>query len=161
VNADWTPSRSNTAALLHCKKIRIYIALQQKLLYAIFHQSITCGETTAMTNDALAKMSEQYQNFLAPVIKANKLSATNLEALVNFQMNALQSYVDMAMNRMKSAADISDPASLQAFLTSQSESISSLNQKFMDDAKALADLTTRFKAEFDKLVQDSLAGIGK
>ena len=34
-----------------------------------------------MTNDALAKMSEQYQNFLAPVIKANKLSATNLEAL--------------------------------------------------------------------------------
>ena len=31
----------------------------------------------------------------------------------------------------------------------------------MDDAKALADLTTRFKAEFDKLVQDSLAGIGK
>ena len=35
-----------------------------------------------MTNDALAKMSEQYQNFLAPVIKANKLSATNLEALV-------------------------------------------------------------------------------
>ena len=65
----------------------------------------------------LAKMSEQYQNFLAPVIKANKLSATNLEALVNFQMNALQSYVDMAMNRMKSAADISDPASLQAFLT--------------------------------------------
>ena len=62
-----------------------------------------------MTNDALAKMSEQYQNFLAPVIKANKLSATNLEALVNFQMNALQSYVDMAMNRMKSAADISDP----------------------------------------------------
>ncbi|MCB1778314.1 MAG: phasin family protein, partial [Candidatus Competibacteraceae bacterium] len=97
----------------------------------------------------------------APVIKANKLSATNLEALVNFQMNALQSYVDMAMTRMKSAADISDPASLQAFLTSQSESISSLHQKFMDDAKALADLTTRFKAEFDKLVQDSLAGIGK
>ena len=114
-----------------------------------------------MTNDALAKMSEQYQNFLAPVIKANKLSATNLEALVNFQMNALQSYVDMAMTRMKSAADISDPASLQAFLTSQSESISSLHQKFMDDAKALADLTTRFKAEFDKLVQDSLASIGK
>ncbi|MCB1823837.1 MAG: hypothetical protein KDJ54_04330, partial [Candidatus Competibacteraceae bacterium] len=42
-------------------KIWIYIALQQNLLYAIFHQPTTCGETTAMTNDALAKMSEQYQ----------------------------------------------------------------------------------------------------
>jgi hypothetical protein len=26
----------------------------------------------------------------------------------------------------------------------------------MDDTKALADLTSRFKAEFDKLVQESL-----
>ena len=114
-----------------------------------------------MSNDTLSKMSEQYQNFLAPVIKANKLSATNLEALVNFQMSSLQSYVDVAMNRMRAAADISDPTSLQVFLTSHAEVISSLNQKVMDDAKALADLTTRFKADFDKLVQDTLATRGK
>lgn len=111
-----------------------------------------------MTNEALAKMSSQYQNLMGPVLKANKLSAANLEALVNFQMSALQSYVDMAMARMKAAAEISDPASLQAFLTSQAETISSLNQKFMDDSKALGDLMGRFKAEFDKLIQESLAG---
>jgi phasin family protein len=112
-----------------------------------------------MTNDAMAKMSEQYQHFLAPVIKANKLSAANLETLVNFQMSALQSYVDMAINRMKVAADISDPASLQTFMTSQAEAIASLHRKLMDDSKVLADLTARFKAEFDKLVQESLAAI--
>ena len=61
-----------------------------------------------MTNDVLAKMSSQYQNLMGPALKANKLSAANLEALVNFQMSALQSYVDMAMARMKAAADISD-----------------------------------------------------
>lgn len=109
-----------------------------------------------MTNDVLAKMSSQYQNLMGPALKANKLSAANLEALVNFQMSALQSYVDMAMSRMKAAADISDPASLQAFLTSQAETISSLNQKFMDDSKALGDLMGRFKSEFDKLIKDSL-----
>ena len=98
-----------------------------------------------MTQDAMTKMSEQYQKFLAPVIKANKLAAANLETLVNFQMSALQSYVDMAINRMKVAADISDPASL--------------HRKLMDDSKVLADLTARFKAEFDKLVQESLAAI--
>ncbi len=109
-----------------------------------------------MTNDMLAKMSSQYQNLMGPALKANKLSAANLEALVNFQMSALQSYMDMAMARMKAAADISDPASLQAFLTSQAETISSLNQKFMDDSKALSDLMGRFKAEFDKLIKESL-----
>ena len=57
---------------------------------------------------------------------------------------------------MKSAADISDPASFQAFLTSQAEMVSSLQHKFSDDAKTLADLMNRFKAEFDKLVQESL-----
>jgi phasin family protein len=104
----------------------------------------------------LAKMSEQYQSFLNPVIKANKLSAANLEALVNFQMSSLQSYVDMAMTRMKAAAEISDPASLQSFLTSQAETISSLNHKFMEDTKALGDMMGRFKTEFDQLVKESL-----
>ncbi|MFZ1324410.1 MAG: phasin family protein [Candidatus Contendobacter sp.] len=114
-----------------------------------------------MSNDVMNKVSEQYQNFLAPVIKANKLSAANLETLVNFQLNALQSYVDMAITRMKAAADITDPASLQTFMTSQAEAVASLHRKLMDDSKVLTDLTARFKADFDKLVQDSLTGLKK
>ncbi len=109
-----------------------------------------------MANEALTKISEQYQNFLNPVVKANKLSAANLEALVNFQMNALQSYIDLAMDRMKTAASINDPASMQTFLTSQAEAIASLHQKFLGDTKALADLIAGFQAEFDKLIQDTL-----
>ncbi len=139
-----------------------YIAVQQKIRYAAptkFEQIAFFPKLLwrlRMANDTLSKMSEQYQNFLNPVIKANKLSAANLEALVNFQMNALQSYIDLAMGRMKAAAEISDPSSLQSFLTSQAEAIAGVHQKFMDDTKALADLTSRFKAEFDKLVQESL-----
>jgi phasin family protein len=136
-----------------------YIAPQQKLRYAAtaqFHYPLIIFGRITMTNDVLANMSSQYQNLMGPALKANKLSAANLEALVNFQMSALQSYVDMAMARMKAAADISDPASLQTFLTSQAETISSLNQKFMDDTKALGDLMGRFKAEFDHLIKESL-----
>ncbi len=110
-----------------------------------------------MANEVLSNMSEQYKNFLNPVIKANKLSAANLEALVNFQMNSLQSYINLAMERMKTAADINDPASLQSFLTSQAESITNLQQKFLGDTKALADLMTGFKAEFDKLLKESVS----
>jgi len=112
-----------------------------------------------MTYDAMPQLSEQYQQFLAPVIKANKLSAANLETLVNFQMSALQSYVDMAINRMKAAADISDPASLKDFITGQAEVIASLQRKFVEDAKILGELAARFKTEFDKLAQESLSQI--
>ncbi|MFO7641663.1 MAG: phasin family protein [Candidatus Competibacteraceae bacterium] len=113
-----------------------------------------------MPDDTLAnftKMSSQYQNFLAPMIKANQLSAANLEMLVNFQMSTLQSYIDMAMTRMKAAAEINDPPSFQAFINSQAETMAGLNQKFMDDSKALGDLMARFKTEFDKLAQESLS----
>jgi len=112
-------------------------------------------EPLSMTHDAMTQLSEQYRDLLAPVIKANKLSAANLETLVNFQMSALQSYVDMAINRMKAAADISDPTSLQDFLTGQVETIASMQRKFVEDAKILSELVARFKAEFDKLAQDS------
>ncbi|MCB1821160.1 MAG: phasin family protein [Candidatus Competibacteraceae bacterium] len=148
-----------TGLVSHDKKFAKYIEIKQKSRYAATHNfNAPCQflREIIMSNEMLTKMSEQYQTFLSPVIKANKLSAANLEALVNFQMNSLQSYVDMAMARMKAAADISDPASLQTFLTSQAETISSLNQKFMDDTKALSDLMGRFKAEFDQLVKDSL-----
>ena len=63
-----------------------------------------------MANEALTKISEQYQNFLNPVVKANKLSAANLEALVNFQMNALQSYIDLAVPRMTTPPRTRAPA---------------------------------------------------
>lgn len=109
-----------------------------------------------MTHDATTQLSEQYQNLLAPIIKANKLSAANLETLVNFQMNALQSYVDMVIGRMKAAAEISNPTSLQNFMTGQIEAIASLQRKLMDDARILGELTARFKAEFDQLARDSL-----
>lgn len=109
-----------------------------------------------MPNDALAKIAEQYQSFLGPVTKANKLSASNLEALVNFQMSTLQSYVDIAITRIKAAADIDDPASLQTFLTGQVEVIASLQQKFADDSKTLGELMAKFKGDFEKLVQENL-----
>lgn len=112
-----------------------------------------------MTHDVVTKISEQYQNLLAPVIKANQLSAANLETLVHFQMSVLPTYVDFAINRMKAVAEIKDSASLMSFMTSQSEAMASLQQKFVDDVKALGDLAARFKAEFDQMVRESLSGM--
>lgn len=112
-----------------------------------------------MTHDVVTKIFEQYQNLLAPVIKANQRSAANLETLVHFQMSVLPTYVDFAINRMKAVAEIKDSASLMSFMTSQSEAMASLQQQVVDDVKALGDLAARFKAEFDQMVRESLSGM--
>lgn len=112
-----------------------------------------------MTHDVVTKISEQYQNLLAPVIKANQRFAANLETLVHFQMSVLPTYVDFAINRMKAVAEIKDSASLMSFMTSQSEAMASLQQQVVDDVKALGDLAARFKAEFDQMVRESLSGM--
>jgi phasin family protein len=90
------------------------------------------------------------------VVNANKLFVANLEKLVNFQMGILQSYKDMWLNQLKAAAEITDAQGLQQFYGRQTEVASTLRQKMMDDAKALADLGTSFKADFDKLAKDSV-----
>ncbi|MBZ4194582.1 MAG: phasin family protein [Candidatus Contendobacter sp.] len=107
-----------------------------------------------MSNNVLAKLVEQYQNFLESAIKANQLSVANMEALIKFQMNASVSRLQSYMTLAKAAADINDMASYQTFLASQAETASSLQHKFSDDAKTLADLMGEFKAEYEQLMRD-------
>lgn len=106
-----------------------------------------------MSNDMLVKMVEQYQTFLESAIKANQLSVSSVEALVNFQMNASVSRLDSYISLARAAADINDIASYQAFLERQVDTSLSLQQKFSADAKILAEMMNNFKAEFDKVIE--------
>ena len=90
-----------------------------------------------------------------PLVKTNKLVVAELERLVNFQMGVLRYYVDMVMNQLKAAAEISDVKSLQEFVQGQTEVAGKVRQRMMDDAKALAELGTGFKADLDALAKES------
>lgn len=114
-----------------------------------------------MSNELLNKVLEQSQSFVAPVVKANKLAVANLEKLVAFQLNALESYVALGLDRLKAAAEVSDVNSLQAFVNGQVEAASVLRQKLIDDTQALVDLGTGFKAEFDKLAEENVAELNQ
>ena len=91
----------------------------------------------------------------APMIKANKLLVTELERLVNFQIGIMRYYVDIVLNQLKAAAEISDVNSLQDFCKGQVEVATKVRQRMTDDAKALADLGTSFKADLDVLAKES------
>lgn len=110
-----------------------------------------------MSNDVFGKVFRQYQAFLAPVVKANRLAVANLEKLAGFQLQMLRTYSQFGLGQLKAAADIRNPNDLQAFYAGQVDAAAALRKQLLDDGQALVDLLAGFKAEFDKLVRDSAA----
>lgn len=99
---------------------------------------------------------EQYETLVTPAAKLNKLAVANLEKLMNLELASLQFYVDLALGRLKAAAEISDVKSLQAFFADQVQVANTVRQKVLEDSKTLTKLGTETKAEFDKLVKKSV-----
>ena len=109
-----------------------------------------------MVIDLFSKALEAPQTLPYPVVKANKLLVENMEKMVVFQMSALKSYLDIGLNQMKAAAEINDVKSLQDFYKRQTDIAQAVQQKFMNDAKAMSDMAARFKAEMDNLAKATL-----
>ena len=102
------------------------------------------------------KALETPQVLPEPVVKTNKLLVENLEKMMVFQMNALKSYLDIGLNQMRAAAEITDLQTLQDFCKRQAEIAQTVQQKLMNDAKAMSDMTNRFKVEMDGLAKSTL-----
>lgn len=112
-------------------------------------------------NEQFEKIFAQTTTFTAPMLKASKLAIAGLEKLVAFELATLQSYSDLTIARLKAATEISDVKGLQDFYTTQIEVLSTVRQKMMDDAKALTDIGSGVKAEFDKLAEETAAELPK
>lgn len=109
-----------------------------------------------MVIDLFSKALETPQALPEPLVKTNKLLVQNMEKMMVFQMNALKSYLDIGLNQMKAAAEITDVKSFQDFCKRQTEIAQTVQQKLMSDAKAMSDLATRFKVEMDNLTKATL-----
>ena len=109
-----------------------------------------------MTKDAFANVTDL---FVTPVIKTNQMMVGHLEKLIAFQFGSLQSYADIGINQLKSAANISTVQDMQNFFKSQMELAASLRQKMMDDAKAFADISNGFKDDYTSLAKENMAEI--
>jgi phasin family protein len=114
----------------------------------------------AMVVDLFNKALETPRVMMSePLVRANQLFAANVEKMVVFQMNALKSYLDIGLNQMKAAAEITDFQSLQDFYKRQSEIAKTVQQKLMNDARAMSDMAARFKTEMDNLAKAALEDV--
>lgn len=106
--------------------------------------------------DMFSKYFENTNALPNQMVKTSKLVVNELEKLMSFQMEVLQSYMDMNLKQLKAAASVKDPKSLQDFLSDQSGVAHELQEKMMKDAKTLAELTMGFKDNLDDLAKDNM-----
>ena len=65
-----------------------------------------------MVVDLFSKALETPKTLPQPLVKANKLFVENMEKLLVLQMNSLKSYLDIGLNQMRAAAEITDLQSI-------------------------------------------------
>ncbi len=112
-----------------------------------------------MVVDLFSKALETPQVLSEPLVKANQLFVKNLEKMLVLQMNSLKSYLDIGLNQLKAAAEITDVNSLQDFCKRQAEIAQTVQQKLLSDAKAMTDMSARFKTEMDHLAKATLEDV--
>jgi len=116
-------------------------------------------EERIMVIDLFSKALKTRQVLPDPLVKANQLFAENLEKMLIFQMNALKSYLDIGLNQMRAAAEITDVQSFQDFCKRQAQIAQTVQYKMLNDMKALSDMNARFKVDMDTLNQATLKDV--
>jgi phasin family protein len=134
----------------------LYIALQQINLFPIFQLR---GDVMTDYTQNMDKFFAQTENWMKPVINANKVTVSNFEKFVDFQMKAWQKDVYLGMNQLKAAAEVDSPKAFQSYLNKQVEVAGAVRQQMLNDFKALTEMSTHFKDDFTKLTENNVQEI--
>ena len=110
-----------------------------------------------MYNELFANATNQIPALPANLLKANKLAVANIEKLATWQIASVKSYIDLGLDRLKAATEVTDVKSLQTFYNDQVKAVSALPQKVLEDSKTLANLGAGIKTDFEKLTKDTIA----
>ncbi|MEZ5585357.1 MAG: phasin family protein [Candidatus Competibacteraceae bacterium] len=112
-----------------------------------------------MVVNLFSKALETSQVLPEPLVKANKLFVENMEKMLVFQLNALKFYLNIGLNQMRAAAEVTDIKSFQDFCKRQGEIAQTVQYKLIRDSRAMSDMTRCFKSEMDHLTQATLQDV--
>ncbi len=108
-----------------------------------------------MQESILNAFTEQAKTMYAPMAKFNSMFVENMEKMTDFQLNAIKTYAEMGLEQMKSATDVKDAESLRTYTAAQAETVSALNKKIMEDAKAFSDMAMDFKTQVESIMEEA------
>lgn len=96
--------------------------------------------------EAFSNSFKRFQSMMVPLTQTNRAAVSNLDRLVNFQVDVWRSYIDFGMGRLKAAAEVRDMDSLGNFISGQWEATGHLFNKMVHDSQRLVQLGTDMSA---------------
>jgi len=109
-----------------------------------------------MRVNLFSNVLETLQVLSEPFAKTNRLFVGNIEKMIAFQINVLKSYLDIGLNQMRAAAEVTDIKSFHDFCERQSAIAQTMQYKLMREGQAMSGVTRRLKSKMDHLTQDIL-----
>ncbi len=87
----------------------------------------------------------------APMAKYNMLVKMNMDVLTALHLNAIRTYSEIGLTKIKAASENSDRHELQRFSTAQLLVLSELAQKMLDDSDKLRQVAVTFCEDIHQL----------
>ncbi len=106
-------------------------------------------------------VTKQAEQALGVYKQLNQLSLTNVERLVDVNLDNLRKYADIVISSWKDALEITDIESGQKYLAKQSKLAQDVVKNFADDAKVVAEIGQEYANEVQKVVADNVASVTK
>jgi phasin family protein len=113
-----------------------------------------------MYDDMLSKWFANPQALPNIMGNVGQLTVSNLEKLTALQMSALQSYMNLGLEQVKSVTQVTDLNNLQDLYKQQTAAANSVQQQLLADVKALSDWSSACKAEWDNVLKECVTGTG-
>lgn len=90
-----------------------------------------------MTIDMFSNTLKMLQTLPEPWVNANRMFAANVEKMLAFHMNTLESYLGMSMNQLRAAAEVHDVQSFQDFCGRQAQVTKTMRYRLMNEMRTL------------------------
>ncbi|WP_275287911.1 phasin family protein [Halomonas elongata] len=108
-----------------------------------------------MQDKMIDAFNEQAREFFTPMRKLNTLMLDNMERVTQYQLDAMKRYSQMGTSRLRDATDVSDAEQFRDFGTRQVEMMTELSNLMLEDARAMSEMSLRFKSELEALYGES------
>lgn len=98
-------------------------------------------------------MNTEFDKFIEPIKEINELTVKNFEAIADMQIKVAEENVQRGIDQAKNAASIKDADSWKEYVDSQAAYSQELNERIIENAKNVVELSNTYNAEVQRIVK--------
>ena len=105
---------------------------------------------------AKANQAKQFEAALAPVVAFIKLVMKNAESVFDMQVASVKAYAELGLHNINAGLDVASVEDFKAYAEKQKDVAQEVTARMTADAKALAELNTKFIEDARDLAEENM-----